>query len=76
MKKIARTPKRGTQMFTILEHLQTRNITQIESAGIYGIQQLAAAVYHLRHHCNQDIRVTRHKGVRGSYAQYHLHKED
>jgi NCAIR mutase (PurE)-related protein len=70
--KIKRTPKRGTQVATILSHLQSgRSINQVSSAGLYGIPQLSGALRHLRQMGWNVVKKT-HVGVRGSYAEYTL----
>ena len=70
--KIKRTPKRGTQVATILSHLQSgRSINQVSSAGLYGIPQLSGAVRHLRQ-MGWNVVKTTHVGIRGAYSEYQL----
>lgn len=70
--KVQRNPRRGTQVATILSHLQAgRSINQVSSAGLYGIPQLSGAVRHLRQ-MGWDVIKTTHVGIRGAYAEYKL----
>lgn len=74
MKTKLRAPSAHTQLNTILQHLKTRSITQVEAQGLYSISQVASCVYRLKSR-GYPVTTTMKQGVKGAYARYTLTKK-